>query len=51
MNRRYEVPLIVVMGLMGWVAAWLFSPSAGWTVIGLVVGLGLGWLKIGRAHV
>ncbi len=44
MNPRYVVPMIAVMGLLGWLGAWLFSPSAGWTVLGLVAGLVFGWL-------
>lgn len=44
MNPRYVVPMIAVMGLLGWLGTWLFSPSAGWTVIGLVAGLAIGWL-------
>lgn len=44
MTDRYAVIMISVMGALGWLAAWLFSPAAGWTVIGLVLGLGAGWL-------
>ena len=41
---RRDVPMIVVMGAIGWLAGLLFSPSAGWTVLGLAVGLALGVL-------
>lgn len=42
--------MIIVMGVIGWLAALVFSPSAGWTVLGLAIGLGLG-VSMARAGV
>lgn len=35
--------MIAAMGAIGWLTGLFFSPSAGWTVLGLAVGLGLGY--------
>ena len=50
MTLRTDVPMIVVMGIVGWIAGLLFSSSAGWTVLGLALGLGAG-LMMARAGV
>lgn len=44
MKAAIDVPLIVVMGALGWLAGFLFSPSAGWTVLSLAIGVGFGLL-------
>lgn len=44
MKPTVDVPMIVVMGALGWLAAYLFSPSAGWTLLGVALGVGLGLL-------
>ncbi len=44
MTNRSDAAMIAMMGALGWGAGYLFSPSGGWTVIGLASGLGLGLL-------
>ena len=44
MNPRTDIPLTGFMGIMGLVAGYLFSPNAGWAVLALAIGVGLGTL-------
>jgi len=44
MTPRADIPMIAALGAIGWLAGVMFTPDAGWGVIGLVLGLGCGWL-------
>jgi hypothetical protein len=41
---RADILLIATMAAFGWGAGMLFAPGAGWSLIGLALGLGAGWL-------
>ena len=44
MTDRADIVLVGTMAAVGWVAGMLFTPGPGWSLAGLALGLGTGWL-------
>jgi len=44
MIDRADIFLVATMAAIGWVAGMLFAPRAGWSLVGLALGLAAGWL-------